>query len=346
MQPIRFTLYSLRRRRPAVAFEAGRGIGIEELPHILDGNERLVAAVLRLAQEMEREHPGAPIPLHVPLLNGREPAPSLEDAVVQRKGQEIYVLAIATPAALAGYHLALACLLRAEHGVELPGSCWLDAPPESSKRYKPVYRHISRSVQTALREHLPALWFSYPNGYDAVPIGQAMLMYQASPSAAGQTRGTICRDLLSPASLNGIFYVTRWTLPALLAEVHAELRAQQNPRAHQYRPSLAPEIIERQRKLGSPGRTILLVEQEVVHAFCNAGVRMGEVMANGKFTQGRRRTAICHAAEDLISSVSLSLGRFARMKDRAGLALTLIDAGTRALERALAAEEEDTPYAA
>ncbi len=346
MQPIRFSLYSLWRRRPSVAFEDGREIGPDDLFEVLKGNQRLVAEVRQLAEEIAAGSAiPSPIDLHIPLLNGRTTAPPLDDAVVERKGRDIYVLAIPNQAALAGYSLSLACLMRVEKNVIRFPSRWLDAPTEESRMYKPVYRHVSRILQENLREHLPATWFSYTGSYDATSASHAMLMYKASPCAAGPTRQTICRDLLSPKSVNGIFHVTRWTLPPVLAEVHRRLKAEGYPRAHLYRPSLAEGIIEKQRKLGSAGRTILLVEQEIINATCTAGVRYGELMAR-ETTINKRRSAICRISEDLTATIAASLGRFVRPKDRLQLTLTLMNEATRALAQVVDAERQKSPFAA
>src|SRR4051812_29255651 len=156
------------RSRSGVQMEAGREIGLPDLPKFLANNQRLVDEVSEHAEGIAVSQIAHPVPIdpHIPSLNARNLVPALADATVERSGKAIYVNCISNRISVVAYHFALDCLLKAEKNIPGKQSAWLDAPAETSGSYKPIYGFISRVLQERLRKKLPNIWFSYPGAMD------------------------------------------------------------------------------------------------------------------------------------------------------------------------------------
>ena len=102
---------------------------------------------------------------------------------------------------------------------------WLDAPTESTPGFLDAFGRVSMALQKALRQHLPAAYFTDLQRYGDFETARAVLVYQASSIYRGKRRWDLTRDVMNPAAVALLIRMARKPLAEKLTEVEARLRA-------------------------------------------------------------------------------------------------------------------------
>lgn len=141
-----------------------------------------------------------------------------------------------------------------------PDPCWLRAPAERSAKFLQAFTRVSLAVQSALREHVPALYFKSPDRFRQWKMAYPMLVYQASRPFHGKVLTELTYDVLNPASIVMLYRRARANLIPLLEKVQAELQAQGLTELEsRYAPRLAPEVIKSVQRLSVSRRHLYLL---------------------------------------------------------------------------------------
>ena len=101
---------------------------------------------------------------------------------------------------------------------------WLSLPAERSAAFLPTFARISVALQTALRKHVPAVYFHGLGRFHDWKSAYPMLVYQASRPFRGRVRTELTYDVLNPRLMAILFRRARANLIPLLERVEAELR--------------------------------------------------------------------------------------------------------------------------
>ena len=124
------------------------------------------------------------------------------------------------------------------------GPCWFEAPPERTPLFFPTYTRISVALQAELRSALPALYLADLERFRTTRTVYPLLVYAASRPFPGQPRTDFTYDILNPALMRRFYFSVRQSLPRLLNEVSARLRANgMSEVARHYRPDRSRELI-------------------------------------------------------------------------------------------------------
>lgn len=141
-----------------------------------------------------------------------------------------------------------------------PAPCWLAAPPERSGKFLPTFARISVAIQSALREHVPSIYFKNADRYRDLKAAYPMLVYQASRPYRGRVRTELTYDVLDSESMSILFRRAKPNFASLLAKVDSELRASDmTDLALKYSPRHAMEIMKSVQKLSVSRRYLFLL---------------------------------------------------------------------------------------
>ena len=282
---IQFAIYALRRSYGGFDCESGRIVrtaaSASEVPDpILDavhGHTDLRNRIYAAAESIVRTRVGCNrVELHLPILDraaARDPAAALLNAEVsitpwrqivvyrpeKRYDPAAYLLT------LTGHFLSRGQPLTFEGGYAL--ARWFEAPHEQDTRFKRVYFHVSRRVQTALREWLPRLWFKDDSAYSVLAHSRAMLLYAASGVYVGSNRTDLSHEVLSAPAMRHFYYTCRRGIVPLMIRAYTHLRGCNPKLARQYDPDTIDHMIAWQRRHRSFVESILMSENKVVDAF-------------------------------------------------------------------------------
>ena len=209
-----------------------------------------------------------------------------------------------------------------------PDACWLQAPPESSPEFLPVFRVISVAVQRTLRERLPKVYFADSKNFEDPRKAYPMLVYQASRPFHARTKTELTYDVLNPKMTRRLFRSVRKNLIEILGQVETRLRAEGLPElADQYVAKRVAAIVKSVKKLATNRRalySLIRSESLLVEALVHLGglgsvpieERTGRVASFGKRWDFQTR-------------------RLYKRKDFAWLGAVLLDEATRALRACL-----------
>lgn len=144
---------------------------------------------------------------------------------------------------------------------------WLSIPSESTMAFRESFSLASRAIQLALREYLPARWFSDPAHYWDRDRSLPMLAYQCSRPASFRQGRDYTYDLLNAATTRNLFWSIRQRLPGELARLEASGRLAWEPAlAKMYSPRRAPLMIQFVREHRRLLNRILASETRLVNA--------------------------------------------------------------------------------
>jgi hypothetical protein len=119
---------------------------------------------------------------------------------------------------------------------------------------------ISLTLQAALREHVPDIYFADAGRYENVKAAYPMLVYQASRPFRGKVRTELTYDVLNPRSLAALFRRAKAGLVPLLERVEGQLRLQEQPDlADKYLSKRAGDIIQSVQRLSVSRRLLYLL---------------------------------------------------------------------------------------
>jgi len=147
-----------------------------------------------------------------------------------------------------------------------PDACWLSLPAERSAAFLPTLARISVAIQTALRQRVPAVYFSNLDRFRDWKSAYPMLVYEASRPFRGRVRTELTYDVLNPRLMTVLFRRAKTNLVPLLEHVETELRAEGwlEVAAH-YLPRNAPDVIESVQRLSASRRCLYrLIRSESV----------------------------------------------------------------------------------
>jgi hypothetical protein len=147
-----------------------------------------------------------------------------------------------------------------------PDASWLALPAERSAAFLPTFVRISVALQSALRDHVPAVYFQSPERFRDWKSAYPMLVYEASRPFRGRVRTELTYDVLNPRLMAILFRRAKANLIPLLERVEYELRAGGFPEvAGHYSPKHALEIIQSVQRLSASRRCLYrLVRSESV----------------------------------------------------------------------------------
>jgi hypothetical protein len=138
-----------------------------------------------------------------------------------------------------------------------PDARWLSIPAERSAAFLPTFARISVALQSALRAHVPDIYFKSPERFRNPKSAYPMLVYQASRPFRGRVRTELTYDVLNPRLMTILFRRAKGNLIPLLDQVEAGLRAGAFPEvAIHYSPKRAQEIIQSVQRLSASRRCL------------------------------------------------------------------------------------------
>ena len=144
-------------------------------------------------------------------------------------------------------------------GIERPeiDASWLTLPSERSAAFLPTFTRISVALQSALREHVPAIYFKNPERFRDWKSAYPMLVYQASRPFRGRVRTELTYDVLNPRLMTVLFRRAKATLIPVLENVEAALRAEGlGEVADFYLPRHSLEILKTVQRLSASRRCL------------------------------------------------------------------------------------------
>ncbi len=139
-------------------------------------------------------------------------------------------------------------------------ACLLALPAERSGAFLPTFARISVAVQSAMRERVPALYFSKPARFREWKTAYPMLVYQASRPFRGRVRTELTYDVLNPRSMAVLFRRAAANLSLVLHRAEAEMEAAGvSDVGDRYLPKRAGEIIQAVQRLSGSRRCLYLL---------------------------------------------------------------------------------------
>lgn len=109
-----------------------------------------------------------------------------------------------------------------------PISVWQGAPPERSAAFSAALGAVSRAMQQALRDHVPARYFLTTERYCDPRRALPMLVYQCSRPAPHRQSREFTYDVLSSRMMTSFFWTVRQKMPAELRRLEMKLLAEGN----------------------------------------------------------------------------------------------------------------------
>ena len=199
----------------------------------------------------------------------------------------------------------------------------LALPAERSGAFLPTFARISVALQSALRERVPALYFSKPVRFRQWKTAYPMLVYQASRPFRGRVRTELTYDVLNPRSIAILFRRAAANLGPLLHRTEAQLEAELEDVADRYLPRRAGEILQSVQRLSGSRRCLYLLvrgESALIDALIEL-TGLGSVSGRERV----RRLAAFH------KKWRFQLRRLYPGEDFSALAPGLLEAATQAL---------------
>ncbi len=136
-----------------------------------------------------------------------------------------------------------------------PDPSWLSLPAERSAAFLPTFARVSVTLQSTLRERVPAAYFQSLEHFRDWKSAYPMLVYQASRPFRGRVRTELTYDVLNPRLMAILFRRAKGNLTPLLARVEGELRAGGRAEvAVHYSAKRVLEIIQSVQRLSAPRR--------------------------------------------------------------------------------------------
>lgn len=111
----------------------------------------------------------------------------------------------------------------------LPADCWFQAPDARSSEFFPIFSRVSVALFQSLRKTIPAIALSDISAYDDRGLAHAMLIYRASRPNRPQPRADFTYDVLNPKSMTYFCRMAHRSLPTVLRETCALLKANGRP---------------------------------------------------------------------------------------------------------------------
>ncbi|HYL34908.1 MAG TPA: hypothetical protein VEV17_03225 [Bryobacteraceae bacterium] len=178
-------------------------------------------------------------------------------------------------------------------GIDFPKleACWFLAPGERDPSFLAVFAQVSLALQNALRERVPAAYFTVLENYRDVKKAYPLLIYQASRPFRGRVRTELTYDFLSLEAVARLARSAKPTLVERLSQAEVRLREAGWPEvADHYRTRRMAEILESAQSW-SKSRRCLQVLMRDESALMNALIGLGGLGRQAPREQARRIAA-------------------------------------------------------
>lgn len=233
------------------------------------------------------------------------------------------------PAVLVAKPLVKSLLTQPEPRSWKPRTGWAHAPAEHSRNYAAVYSEVSLAVQAALREWVPALYFSEADRFDDLELAYGMLAWRASRPAVGAHIDRLSYDVLDPKMMERCFYWIGRSMRRQLSLVLPVVQKLGGGRARKFQPSSDQRIIERVRRCQRGLFHLLKAEEEIVNQLLKLVSQLAEIRQTGKGVGVEKHV------RRVMGNVEVQLRRMSSQADFAGVSMMLLVVVTATIEREL-----------